>query len=109
MSANSGSGSQKPAGLSLKLIVRYTIPSLNSLHGRHWSVRWAERKKALNALLSALRDIESDCWIPTILPEDVKICSMAYDTLNSFLRTIQEASDLKPNRKKSEATRKKEQ
>jgi hypothetical protein len=84
----------------LRLIVAYRTPGLNKTKRQHWSDQFREKKKALNALLSALSDTASNPSIRITLPEVSRTCSTACAMLELYLATNRGASGSKPSRKK---------
>ena len=85
----------------LTLDLAYVPKPINQLHGRHWSVRWQERKKAMRALSSAMSSIVADLSIPTPSTALQKSVLTAYARLVSLLATQRSTSGLKSARRKS--------
>src|SRR5215831_634666 len=97
---NSQNFSRTPPEASVKLILSYIPPSLNVLHGRHWSIRYREKKKAAIAMLFALESLEYDHWMRTMHTEALRHASTYLLAQASCRRTRRKRSRLKLNRKK---------
>src|SRR5215471_10286933 len=89
-----------PPEASVKLILNYIPPSLNVLHGRHWSIRHREKKKAAIAIAFALESIAYDHWMRTMHSGELRRALTFLLAQASCRRTHPKRSRLRLNRKK---------
>src|SRR5215471_11292783 len=106
---NSQDSLAEPAGVSLRLTLSYLPPSLNVLHGRHWSARWRERNSAMLALSSAIDSAVVDPSTPTTLMPLLKRSQTYFAEVALYRATTPTKSALKLNSKKSLTAKIKEQ
>jgi len=96
---NSQNFSDAPVAASLKLTLRYLPPSLNQLHGRHWSARWKERSTAMAELWCAIDFAVADASTPTTLMPLLKRSQTYFADVALYRATTPKKSGLKLNKK----------
>lgn len=97
----SRNSSDTPAKVSVTLTLNYLPPSLNVLHGRHWSVRWRERNTAMIALACAIDSAVADPLTPTTLMPLLKRSQTYFGDQELFRATMHKKYASKLSSKKS--------
>lgn len=77
----------------------YLTPSLNTILSNHWSHLHKHKQKAKTALLSSLNELALNSKTLTTLSGEQNLSPINFDTLDSFLMTIQNQSPHTTNNK----------
>jgi hypothetical protein len=92
-SENSATTSTQTGTITLTLHLKnYLTPSLNTILSSHWSNLHKHKKKARFALASALKELQQNSKILTILSAEPNLSPINSAKLDSFLMTTQNPS-----------------